>query len=231
MQEDTVSRRSVVVGMGAVAAGFLTGASTACAQAPTAQESATGFEPTRHELDRWMGDLPGQHRVFVDSATAPGGAEALLYSSNLYNAQENAYSGDPGDFAMVVCFRHLSTPFGYNDDVWSRYGEVFQGMMQFSDPDTGSAPMINLMNSTDHPTLPNMGNTIDSLVARGTQFAVCDAATQFFAQQIANARDESFDAVYAELVAGGIPNSRFVSAGVMALTRAQEYGYSLLYAG
>ena len=28
-----------------------------------------------------------------------------------------------------------------------------------------------------------------------------------------------------------IPNSRLVSAGVMAVTRAQEHGYSLLYAG
>ena len=103
--------------------------------------------------------------------------------------------------------------------------------MDFSDPETGGAPIINLMNSADHATLPNFGNTIDSLVEKGTQFAVCNAATQFFAQQIANAQGGSADAVYEELVAGAIPNSRFVSAGVMALTRAQEYGYSLLYAG
>jgi hypothetical protein len=231
MQEDTVSRRSLIVGMGTAVAGFAVGATTACAQTPATQESAAGFAPTRHELDRWLDELPGQHRVFVDSATAPGGAQALLYSNNLYTAQENAYSGAPSDFAMVVCFRHLSTPFGYNDEVWSRYGEVFQGMMQFSDPGTGGAPAINLMNSADYPMLPNMGNTIDSVIARGTQFAICNAATQFFAGQIASASGGSAEAIYEELIAGAIPNSRFVSAGVIALTRAQEYGYSLLYAG
>ncbi len=231
MQQDNLGRRRLMVGMGAAAAGFAVGATTACAQTPVATESAAGFVPTRHGLDGWMDELGGQHRVFVDSATALGGAEALLYANNLYNAQENACSGSPVDFAMVVCFRHLSTPFGYNDGVWSKYGGVFQGLMNYSDPDTGGPPMINLMNSADHSTLPNFGNTIDSLVERGTQFAVCNAATQFFAQQIANAQGGSTDAVYEELVAGAIPNSRFVSAGVMALTRAQEYGYSLLYAG
>jgi hypothetical protein len=231
-REDTLKRRSLIVGMGAAAAGFSIGASAACAQTPpAASESTTGFVPARHEQDEWMNALPGQHRVFVDSATARGGAEALLYANNLYNAQENAYSGSPADFAMVVCFRHLSTPFGYNDDVWSRYGEAFQGLMDFSDPDTGGAPTTNLMNAADRSGLPNLGSTIDSLVARGTEFAVCNAATRFIAQQIGNAQGESADAVYEDLVAGAIPNSRFVSAGVMALTRAQEYGYSLLYAG
>ena len=79
--------------------------------------------------------------------------------------------------------------------------------MDFSDPETGGAPIINLMNSADHATLPNFGNTIDSLVEKGTQFAVCNAATQFFAQQIANAQGGSADAVYEELVAGAIPRT------------------------
>ena len=227
MEQDSVKRRSLIVGMGAAAAGL---AASACAQNTAAVES-TDFVPTRHDLDRWMDELPGQHRIFVDSATARGGAEALLYTNNLYNAQENAYSGSPADLAMVVCFRHLSTPFGYDDEIWSKYGDVFQGLMDFSDPDTGAAPRMNLMNSPDHATLPNGGNTIDSLVRRGARFVVCDAATRFFSGRIAAARGESSETVYEELVASGIPNSRFVAAGVMAVTRAQEYGYSLLDAG
>jgi intracellular sulfur oxidation DsrE/DsrF family protein len=229
MDQDSLKRRSLIMGVGTAAAGFVVGASTACAQTPATEPS--GFVPARHELDAWMDELPGQHRIFVDSATASGGAEALLYTNNLYNAQENAYSGSAADFALVVCFRHLSTPFGYNDDVWSKYGAVFQNVMNFQDPDTGGAPTRNLMNSADHTNLPNFGNTIGALVARGTQVAICNAATQFMAQQIANASGESADSVYEELVAGAVPGSRFVSAGVMALTRAQEYGYSLLYAG
>jgi intracellular sulfur oxidation DsrE/DsrF family protein len=36
--------------------------------------------------------------------------------------------------------------------------------------------------------------------------------------------------VHTELVANLVPNAHMVPAGVMALTRAQEYGYSFLYA-
>lgn len=218
-------RRSLIAGMGVAAAGIAMGTATSQAQ------QASGFQPRRHSLDAWMDELPGQHRVFIDSATAHGGAEALLYGNNIYGAQESAYSGGPEDFAMVICFRHFSTPFGYNDAVWEKYGEGFNQLIQFPDPNTGQAPKINLMNSTTHPGLPNFGNTIDSHVAKNTQFAICNNATNFIAGQLAAASGGSADDIYKELVAGAIPNSRFVSAGVMALTRAQEYGYSLLYAG
>ena len=88
------------------------------------------------------------------------------------------------------------------------------------------------MNSPDYgPSLPNVGTTSDSLVERGTQFAVCDAATRFFSRQVARTAGVNADQVYDELVASAIPNSRFVSAGVVAVPRAQEYSYSLLYAG
>jgi len=36
------------------------------------------------------------------------------------------------------------------------------------------------------------------------------------------------DAVYKELVANLIPNSHMVAAGVVAVNRAQEYGFTLL---
>lgn len=34
-----------------------------------------------------------------------------------------------------------------------------------------------------------------------------------------------------DLTANTIPNSRFVAAGVVAVTRSQEHGYALVYAG
>jgi len=36
------------------------------------------------------------------------------------------------------------------------------------------------------------------------------------------------DAVYKELVANLVPNSHMVAAGVVAVNRAQEYGFTLL---
>ena len=76
-----------------------------------------------------------------------------------------------------------------------------------------------------------MGSTLDSLITRGLQFGVCNFATTFFAGQVAEAAGTSAEDTYDELVANAIPNSHFVSAGVVATTRSQEYGYSLLHAG
>jgi len=224
--KDLKARRSVITGVGAAVAGLTVAASTATAQSA----GASGFQPTRHASDAWFDELPGQHRVFIDSATALGGAEAVLYANNLYGAQENAYAGEPADFAMIVCFRHFSTPFGYTDAMWAKYGAVFNSIMNFPDPATGQAFTVNPLNQTAAP-LPNAGFTIDLVTGKGAHFGICRAATGFFSGQIAQATGGSQPDVFDELLANAIPNSRFVAAGVMALTRAQEYGYSLLYAG
>jgi hypothetical protein len=39
------------------------------------------------------------------------------------------------------------------------------------------------------------------------------------------------DAIYSELATNLIPNSHLAAAGVVAVNRAQEYGYSFMYAG
>lgn len=220
-------RRSMIMGLGAAIAG----AAVVTPMAANAQTRRSGFQPSRHAIDAWMDELPGNHRVFIDSATGRGGAEALLYSFNLTNATRSAYAGEAASLAMVVCLRHFSTPFAFNDGIWEKYGEILHSVTQIADPNTNAAPRINLMQATGYGgNLPNFGNTIDSVRALGAQIAICDAATQFLATQIAAGTGAGVGAVYEELKANAVPG-RFVSAGVMALTRAQEYGYSLLYAG
>src|SRR5437762_5794299 len=78
------TRRSLMTGLGAAAAAaVLVPASTG------AQTRANNFRPARHANDSWMDELKGQHRVFIDSATPSGGAEALLYANNLYMANDS----------------------------------------------------------------------------------------------------------------------------------------------
>lgn len=228
--EDAVGRRSVLTGVGIAVAGLVAGATAAQAQTGRRQNGSR-FQPARHQLDAWFDQLPGNHRVFIDSASAEGGAYALGYANNLYLARESAYAGEPADFAIVICFRHFSTPFGYSDAVWAKYGEIFHSLVQYPDPATGAAPKINLMSSAAHTTLGNRGVTIDALTAKGTQFAICNTATLGIASMIAGRTGAKANDVHAELVGGAVKNGRFVSAGVMALTRAQEYGYSVLVAG
>ena len=79
--------------------------------------------------------------------------------------------------------------------------------------------------------LPNLGTTIDAVTKRGVYFAVCDTATHFVAGQMAGMLKVTADEIYKDLSTNLIPNSRLVAAGVLAVTRAQEHGYSVLHAG
>jgi len=223
-KDSRVQRRALLTGMGAAAAGV-------CLTGTASGAEAGGFQPARHEQDAWLAELPGSHRSFVDSDAANGGAAALHYARNILNAHRDAYGGEDSDTAMIVCFRHFSTVFGFGDEVWKKYGEAFHARLNFPDPLTGKAPDVNLMRTTDHGMMPNLGATIDSLLPRGVQFAICSQATKSFARGVAQASGGNADDIYNEFVASAIPNSRFVPAGVMTVMRAQEYGYGYLFAG
>ena len=224
MTHDTQPRRSFVSGLGATVAAFAAGSGIARAQTP-----ATRFQPARHAQDAWLDAVPGKHRTFIDAATARGAAEAMLYANNLYESNKTGYSLAERDIVVVACLRHFATAFAFNNTIWAKYGKLMSTMLDFTDPKTKEAPSTNLLFSADYGmALPNLGNTIDSVVKRGTRFAVCDMATHFFAAQVAMMSNQGPDAVYKELVANTIPNSHMVAAGVLAVNRAQEYGYTLL---
>jgi intracellular sulfur oxidation DsrE/DsrF family protein len=157
--------------------------------------------------------------------------EGVLYANNLYVANMNGYKLTEKDVAVVVCLRHFATVFGYNDTIWSKYGKALSDLVQFTDPKTKQAPTTNLFNSADYGlTLPNFGNTIASVVKRGTQFAICDMATNFITGQVATAVKGNQQELYKEFASNLIPNGRLVAAGVVAVNRAQEMGYTLLTA-
>ena len=218
------TRRSMISGMGTAAAVVALGSSTA-----GAQTAAGRFQAARHPQDAWLDAVAGRHRTFIDASTPAGAGEAMLYANNLYEANKTGYALPEGDIVVVACLRHFATPFAFNDAMWAKYGKPMSALLQFTDPKTKQAPSKNLLNSPDYGMqLTNLGTTIDSVVKRGTRFAVCDMATHFFAGQVAMASGGNPDAVYKELVANLIPNSHMAAAGVVAVNRAQEYGYTLL---
>lgn len=218
-QDNTkVGRRTLLTNLGVTAVAGL--AATAVAgSAQAAEQPTAGFQPARHEKDAWLGELPGSHRVFVDSSTVDGGANALRFGSNIIKSHVDEYEGKASDYALVVCFRHGSVPYGFSDAIWAKYGTVLGRDMKT--PSTS-----NPMNTA---SAANGQNSIPSMVENGIQFAICNRSTHGLAGRIAEATGIKADDAYAELVAGAIPNSHFVAAGVLAVTRAQEYHYSLLY--
>ena len=78
--------------------------------------------------------------------------------------------------------------------------------------------------------LANRGVTIASLAEKNVQFAVCNSATRVLAGAVAQKTKGDAEAVYQEFVANLVPNSHLTAAGVVAVNRAQEYGYTLLTA-
>ncbi len=210
--------------MGVAAAGTVAGAGTANAQ-------TSGFEPARHDSDAWMDELAGDHRVWIDTSYGLGGMEALHYSNNILSANVKIDGGSDSDYAMVLCWRHYATALGYTDPVWEKYGEILSAVMGLKDPQTGKGFNVSPANISGRMDLDNGGDTVDKMLGRGVMFALCNAATTWYSQYLAGETDGNADEVYKELVESAVPNSRFVAAGVFATTRAQEYGYSLLYAG
>ncbi|MEX0963130.1 MAG: hypothetical protein WDZ52_03685 [Pseudohongiellaceae bacterium] len=220
-------RRRFLAGVGLAAA---TAGVASSAQAANHNNGAnSGFTPLRHAEDAWLDGNSASHRVFIDTSTSSGGVTALNYASNLMAGQTEGYDdGAESDISIVVCFRHGSTPLAYNDAMWEKYGAQFSQMLSLMDRKTDGPFKINPMNQSEQD-FGNRGNTIDSLIARGVSYVICRKATRSFSGRLARATDGDVDAINAELLGNNIPNSRFVPAGVLAATRSQEYGYSLLY--
>lgn len=226
-----IPRRSFLSQVGT--AGAAAAAAGIAIAAPAAAQSGARFTPPRHPQDDWLDAVPGKHRLYLDALTGPGAGDALLFAGNFLNNSKAAYNLADSDSAVVICLRHFATPFAWTDAIWAKYGEPFTQMLtKINDPKTGKAPTINLYRVSGYGMqLNNLGTTIDDLIKRGVQFAVCDTATRFVASQLAQATKGENDAIYKDLQSNTIANSHYVSAGIVATNRAQEKGYTLAHCG
>jgi intracellular sulfur oxidation DsrE/DsrF family protein len=231
-----VARRSFLtrlgIGLTAVGAGAMTaGAPTAQAQAQ-APASGGRWQAGRHPQDDWLDQLAGQHRFVFDTTSPDGFGGALLYTNNFFLANQTGYGLKDSDLAVVIVVRHNSTQFAYNDAMWAKYGTVLGQRANVTDPQTKQAPKINIYNSSAAVAgLPSGGTTLDSLLKKGVHLAVCQMATRRFAGGIAQTTGGTADGVYNELVANLVGNSHMVPAGIVAINRAQERGYSFANVG
>lgn len=225
MTHDT--RRSFFSRLTAGVAAFGIGATTVPVQA-----AGTSFQPARHPEDDWLDGIPGKHRFFLDATSPRGAGQAIVYTTNFLTASKSGYNLDDADSAIVLCLRHEATPFAFTDAMWAKYGGPIGARLGFNDPKTTKAPVINVYGTAGYgDALPNRNITLGTLAGRGVHFAVCGVATRLFATAVAAANGGSADAIYKELTANLITNAHLTAAGVVAVNRAQERGYSFLYVG
>ena len=224
-------RRSFLTRLGVGVTAF---AAAVAGRGTAAQAQSTDnarWQPSRHELDDWMDKAPAKHRLIVDTTTPDGFGNALPFSNNFYTGNQNGYGLKEPDLAVIIVARHSSTSFAYNDAMWAKYGATLAKRANFSDPMTKEAPKSNLFFvSTFGDALSNRGTTLDTVIKRGVQFAVCQLATRANSRAIAMATGGDADTIYNELAANLIPNSHLVPAGIVAVNRAQERGYSFVHA-
>jgi hypothetical protein len=189
-------------------------------------------QPSRHAQDDWLDQLPGQHRLILDTTTANGFGSALLYANNFLIASQAGYGLKDADSAVVIVLRHFATVFAYNDAIWAKHGATISPRINFNDPQTKQPARINVYNSAAHAAaLPSLGNTLDAVLKRGVHLAVCQMATRLFADGLAQASGGTADTVYSEMVGNLVANSHMVPAGIVAVNRAQERGYAFASVG
>lgn len=218
-----IARRLFLARLGAGAGVFgatVVGASGVMAATAEGAAESAAWKPARHSQDDWLEKISGQHRFVFDTVTPAGLDLAFTFGGNYFAANHDAYGLEERELAVVMIARHKSTTFGYNDAMWAKYGKQFSEQSGFVDVKTNAAPTAN-------PYAERM----DALVKKGVQFAVCQMSSRRIAGMIAQATGREADGILKDMAANLRPNARIVPAGIVAVNRAQERGYSLVYAG
>ena len=122
--------------------------------------------------------------------------------------------------AVAVVARHNSTPFAYTDAMWNKHGVGLAQRNSFIDPATKRPPTVNVYRAR-----------VEELLRQGVHLAVCQMATRNIAGIVARGAGSDTDTIYKELVTNLVSNAHMVPAGIVAVNRAQERGYSLANAG
>jgi intracellular sulfur oxidation DsrE/DsrF family protein len=127
---------------------------------------------------------------------------------------------------VVIVLRHRSAPFAYGDAMWAKYGGTLSRRAEFTDPKTKEPPKVNYFTPIAAESSAR-GRSIAGLITLGVRFAICDLSTHAIAGLIARDYGITADAVYKEITSNLIGNGRLVPAGIVAVNRAQERGYSI----
>jgi len=210
-------RRSFLARFNAGAVSIAAVAVGGVAMARDKSKPGARFEPARHDKDDWLDALPGKHRLVFDTTAEDGFRDALLFANNFFIVNHTDYGLENKDLAVIIVARHLSTGFAFKNEMWAKYGASMTGPAGPRNSQAKESPKTNAY-----------AGSLDSLSKQGVQFAVCSMATHALAGWIAGAAGGNADTIFAELTANLVSNARMVPAGIVAVNRAQERGYSLV---
>jgi intracellular sulfur oxidation DsrE/DsrF family protein len=225
----TVPRRSFLARLAAaspVVAATLGGSALFSSVAEATPPRSGGSSPSA-DLDAWFHGMKGANKIIYDCVDTSSAAEGVFFARNIIKFSAEKLATKDEEMAVVVSLRHFSTAFGYNDEMWAKYPPMAE-MLKVDDPASKKRASRNwllheLVNGEAGANLPG-------LRAHGVSFAVCGAATAFFAKQLAGPTGDSAK-IEAELSANLIPGGKMMPAGVVGIQRAQKAGFAYTYVG
>ena len=198
---------------------FLSGApALALFQAPAAAIRA--WQAARHAQDDWFDENTAKHRVIFDTWNPEHFPDALQFAGNIVETNKSDYDIPATELAVVICVRHRTTPFAFNDAMWAKYGKAFSTQMAWTDP-----------NAKDPPAANPHTRRLAALAAQGVTLAICNRTTRAYSSNAARQAGAASDVVMKEMMANTVIPGHFVPAGVIAVTRAQERGYANISIG
>jgi hypothetical protein len=223
-----VPRRSFFsrLGLAVTAAGAAFGSRAVGLAAQSSQPAPDPhWQPARHAQDDWFDQVAAKHRLFFDTTTADELSDAIRFAGNFYTGNKNGYALEEADLAVVICLRHQSASFAFSDAIWAKYGATLAARAKYTDPKSSQPPASNPFITPTSDSGESRG--VAGLAKRGVRFAVCNLSTHAIAGLIAQKTGGKADDAYKEITAALIANGRLVPAGIVAVNRAQERGYSV----
>jgi intracellular sulfur oxidation DsrE/DsrF family protein len=217
-------RRGFLARVAAGAAAFVAAGAT-----PIAAQRRDAAEP--HPADRWLDPLTGRHRQIYDVETPQRVGAGLGYARNFLSANAQAYGLADREQSVVVSLRHTAVPFAFGDAAWAAYalGEY----VPFAE--AGAPARRNQhLGAAVAGTVPPAANataTFAALHARGVVFTVCGLSFGRVVRELAQRSGHPPERVRADLTEALVPGAIVVAAGVVALNRAQERGFSYIGVG
>ena len=168
----------------------------------------------------WLGQMKGKHRQLFDVARKMDDVPGPLHKVDSWlNAWRDVYHLESPQVNSVLAIASDGFPINVNDAIWAKYG-VAEKWQISEGPE--KSPDHNVF--LDAPATETKRASVRSLQARGTIFTQCNNALTGIAKEFALATHDSFDNVYAELVAGLNPGVKLVPAATMLIGLAQEHG-------
>jgi intracellular sulfur oxidation DsrE/DsrF family protein len=225
-----VARRSFLTRLGAGAAAF--GAAFSVGDTAARAQGAVQagpWQPARHAEDDWLEEGRAKHRFFFDTSEVRGLGHAIFWANNYCTVSRGAnYGLTDADSSVVVCLRHESAPFAFTDAMWAKYGPALSEHAAFVDPKTKQPATVNVFQASGYnDLLSSRGVTLAAIIGHGVRFAVCTLATRGIAGQAARVTGGKVDDIFKELTENKIANAHMVPAGIVAVNRAQERGFSI----